>query len=71
MPTYDMPLCMTCRHFRGDLGPLDDEGEPTGPPNCAAFPDAPGIPLAIWTSEKDHRQPYPGDNGIRYEPMPE
>jgi hypothetical protein len=58
--------CSHCRHFRalefrpGRLPPL-----PT--PICAAFPD--GIPWEIWRVEVDHREPYPGDHGLRWEPF--
>jgi len=48
------PVCTFCRHVA--------EG---GAPTCAAFPA--GIPAAIWLGENDHRQPYPGDNGIQFE----
>ncbi len=33
-----------------------------------AFPQ--GIPEAILSNELPHDPPYPGDNGIRFEPVP-
>lgn len=41
-------------------------GKGTGPQTCAAFPD--GIPDAVFTNRKDHRQSVDGDHGIRWEP---
>lgn len=55
IPVYPTGPCMTCRHFR-----LGAAGR-----TCDAFEEA--IPLPIWTGEHDHRTPYAGDGGIRYE----
>lgn len=35
---------------------------------CAAFPD--GIPAMILRDRYDHRLAFPGDNGIRFDPLP-
>jgi len=35
---------------------------------CKAFPN--GIPDAILTNQHDHRKPFDGDNGIRFQPLP-
>lgn len=48
------PQCITCVHFRIATG------------TCKAFPKR--IPTKIITGEHDHRKPFKGDNGIRWEP---
>ena len=47
--------CLSCKHYVGGRF-------------CLAFPD--GIPQAVWVEDHDHRKPFPGDNGIRYEEIP-
>ena len=51
-----IPICWKCKHYRDDV-------------TCAAFPQ--GIPAEILDSEADHREPYPGDQGMRFEPRNE
>jgi hypothetical protein len=45
-------ICHSCAHRRGLR-------------SCDAFTE---IPVEILVGDKDHRLPYPGDNGIRYQP---
>ncbi|HEX8339702.1 MAG TPA: hypothetical protein VF624_02215 [Tepidisphaeraceae bacterium] len=47
--------CSVCRHLNGRR-------------RCSAFPA--GIPDAIIASRHDHRQPYAGDQGVRFEALP-
>ena len=51
-----IPQCLQCKHR--EIGGL-----------CSAFPR--GIPRDIWDGFHDHRDPYPGDGGIRFEPIAE
>lgn len=46
--------CANCRRLRYNLG-------------CGAFRGP--IPEAILTGEHDHREPFPGDRGLRYAPL--
>ena len=46
--------CLGCRHYLGAI-------------TCDAYPD--GIPEPVVTGEHDHTSPYPGDNGILFEPV--
>ena len=48
--------CEVCRHYWGDG-------------KCDAFPDDDGIPTAIIRGDHDHRKPFKGDNGVRFEAM--
>ncbi len=57
------PICTRCRH-------LDRSDRPLGePPRCAAFPVE--IPDAIYVGGFNHRKPFEGDHGIRFEAIEE
>ena len=58
--TLPLVQCAYCRHFMKDR---------FGGNFCDAFPDGDGIPRKIIDNQADHRQPDPGDNGIRFEPV--
>lgn len=55
-----------CRHFDGVLW-LDQEQEKSEVVICSAFPK--GIPEEIAYGRNLHIEPFPGDQGIRFEPM--
>ena len=50
------PICYNCTH-------QDQEDHF----KCTAFPKR--IPKAIIESRANHRKPYPGDNGVLYDPI--
>lgn len=62
--------CLSCQHFYKDKRRFDDELLETHF-YCAAFPDGNGIPFEIISGGEPHKGPYPGDNGIQYEPNDE
>jgi hypothetical protein len=55
--THISPVCWWCSRLRENG--VDRE--------CDAFPG--GIPSEIWEGETDHRVPFSGDQGIRFEPV--
>lgn len=52
-------MCNSCIHEALEVGTL----------KCKAFPN--GVPDAIATGSRDHRKPYRGDGGFRFEQNPQ
>ncbi len=63
-------MCVVCTHLRGDVINVDDvHGNGNRRPlqyTCEAYPD--GIPSKISDGKADHRKPFKGDRGIRFDP---
>ena len=72
MTTYAAPICLGCAHFTRRMDPTCEQfrtGEPPVTGYCEAYPD--GIPVEIWRSAADHREPFAGDRGISFAPLDE
>lgn len=57
-----MIACVSCKHFNAE------ESQKLGKNVCSAFPL--GVPFEIFMGFDDHREPFEGDNGIKWEPKP-
>ena len=57
-PLGTLPGCNSCKHLQPGILFT----------TCAAFPN--GIPPMFANGEALHDRPFPGDNGIQYEPRP-
>jgi len=54
-------LCSYCKHLHAGPGIVNNRWA------CSAFKK--GIPEDIYAGKTSHREPYEGDNGIRFEPI--
>ena len=62
MTSRPAPMCCFCKHSRPETVVKTPAGRRE---TCDAFPQ--GIPDAIFLEGFDHRMPFPGDGGIRFE----
>lgn len=49
-----LPICVGCKHLVGGV-------------RCKAYPG--GIPREILRGNHDHREPFAGDGGMRFDPI--
>lgn len=64
MAQFPPPICIACSR----LTSVGDTAR-AARPACAAFPT--GVPEQIWEGGADHREPFPGDHGIRFDLDPD
>ena len=57
-----------CKHLQGVISDNESDSNPEENERnvCDAFPD--GIPDEIAYGDNPHTSPFPGDNGIQFEP---
>jgi len=53
--TIALSPCIKCKHYKRNN-------------QCTAFTS---IPFEIQSGKNDHKKPFPGDNGIQFEPIEE
>jgi len=58
--------CEDCKHFVGYIAHPDDPLGVDILPVCEAYPK--GVPSTLARDEVRHDEPFPGDNGILFEP---
>ena len=64
-----LPVCGNCKHLYPEDRKKMSMYRTVRHFRCNAFPK--GVPYEILMWKHDHREPYKGDNGIRFEPIKE
>ena len=62
-----LPVCNNCKHLYAEDKEKMNLYRTVKQFRCDAFPK--GIPYDVLMWKHDHRKPYKGDNGIRFEPI--